>query len=532
MGYGSGGGGPPVGLQFNVTSCPAPFIDASLFPPIGGDISARFCAAPTPTLVCCLPCPISDWVFSDKFAHQASSANYVGILTLILNSVLLLTYIVLPEEKSHRHYLSIGLTLSLILLSIAFIIPLGTKPDECFNEITPDNMHTDMSCAWTGALFSLGFMGAVVWILLRSIWTALRIVFDFKRTELFKWVSISLGVGLPILFLVIVMPVAGFSYRLYNVCIPNGQAAFNSWFIWLLLFSALSTVILILTILYCLWKFALSALAKGRGGAGFGHVSSTSQDTTSSTGMAAPGSKPTVRAVRRKKRVEWARIKRVLYLQWRTILLAFVVLNETIFFGLVFVQQTAAIEQSSRGITASDAEWGLCLIETGGDVNACLPLSGGLGLSEPRVVATLLLAAVSSIPYRATVSVQDADQDRAQTLGIIVFLLMLRGSMFTGWYELMRNPRQLLKLFNPRRPSVGSQDFIMQGSPKHISLNMPLGSEEIERPLQSPNTQTRHALGLDHSVSGRGEHDLEEAKLHDEESLDEKGMRHEDKVLV
>ncbi len=248
-------------------------------------------------------------------------------------------------------------------------------------------------------------------VLLRSIWTALRIVFDFKRTELFKWVSISLGVGLPILFLVIVMPVAGVSYRLYNVCIPNGQAAFNSWFIWLLLFSALSTVILILTILYCLWKFALSALAKGRGGAGFGHVSSTSQDTTSSTGMAAPGSKPTVRAVRRKKRVEWARIKRVLYLQWRTILLAFVVLNETIFFGLVFVQQTAAIEQSSHGITASDAEWGLCLIETGGDVNACLPLSGGLGLSEPRVVATLLLAAVSPFPIKihARRKVQDTD---------------------------------------------------------------------------------------------------------------------------
>jgi len=123
-------------------------------------------------------------------------------------------------------------------------------------------------------------------------------------------------------------------------------------------------------------------------------------------------------------------------------------------------------------------------------------------------------------------------QRTSQTLGIIVFLLMLRGSMFTGWYELMRNPRQLLKLFNPRRPSVGSQDFIMQGSPKHISLNMPLGSEEIERPLHSPNTQTRHALGLDQSVSGRGEHDLEEAKMHDEESLDEKRARHEHEALV
>ncbi|TKA68698.1 hypothetical protein B0A55_08091, partial [Friedmanniomyces simplex] len=287
--------------------------------------------------------------------------------------------------------------------------------------------------------------------------------------------------------------------------------AFISWFVWLLLFSALSTVILILTILYCLWKFALSALAKGRGGGRARHVSSVSQDTTNSTGTAEPGMKPTKRAVSRKKRVEWARIKRVLYLQWRTILLAFVVLNETIFFGLVFSQQTAAIQHSSQGITTGHEAWGSCLVETSGDKNACLPLSGGLGLSEPRVVATLQLAA---------------------TLGIIVFLLMLRGSMFKGWYELMRNPRQLLKLFNPRRPSVGSQDFIMQGSPKHISLQMPLGSEEIEGPLQSPNTQTRQALGLDRAVDGHDDHDVEETKLHDEESLDEKRVRHEDEVLV
>lgn len=203
----------------------------------------------------------------------------------------------------------------------------------------------------------------------------------------------SLGVGLPLLFMAVVMPIAGVSYRLYNVCIPNGQLAFISWFIWLLVFSGLSTIILVVTILYCLWKFALSTFAKGR--AGVGHVSSVSQDTTNSTGTAQRGKKPTKRAVRWKKRVEWARIKRVLYLQWRTILLAFVVLNETIFFGLVFSQQTTAIEASSHGITPSDEAWGVCLIHTGGDKNACLNQSGGLGLSEPRVVATLQLAVVS-----------------------------------------------------------------------------------------------------------------------------------------
>ncbi|KAK3635706.1 hypothetical protein LTR56_014582 [Elasticomyces elasticus] len=509
MPYGGGGGGPPVGIVVNVTSCPPPFIDATLFPPVGGDIGARFCAAPNPALLCCLPCPISDWVFSDTFKHQAPTANYVGILTFVLNILLLLTYIVLPEEKSHRHYLSVGLTVSLILLSIAFIIPISTKPDQCFNEITPDSMHSDLSCAWTGALFSVGFMGAVVWILLRSIWTALRIVFDFKRTDIFKWVSISLGVGLPLLFMAVVLPVAGVSYRLFNVCVPAGRLAFISWFVWLILFSGLSTIILILTIVFCLWKFALSAIAKGRGRGNSGHVSSVSQDTTNSTGTAEAGKKPTRRAARRKTRVEWARIKRVLYLQWRTILLAFVVLNETIFLGLVFSQQTGAIEASSHGITPADEAWGVCLIQTGGDKNACLDKSGGLGLSEPRVIATLQLAA---------------------TLGIIVFLLMLRGSMFTGWWEIIRNPRLILANFGRRRASVGSQDFIMQDTPKHMSLPMALGSDEVEQPL-SPNAQTRHALGMDHAVDRHDEHDMEEVKLHDEESLDEK-VRHEDEKMV
>jgi hypothetical protein len=46
---------------------------------------------------------------------------------------------------------------------LAFTIPLGTKPDMCFDEITPNGMHEDMSCAWTGALVMAGGIGSVVW---------------------------------------------------------------------------------------------------------------------------------------------------------------------------------------------------------------------------------------------------------------------------------------------------------------------------------------------------------------------------------
>lgn len=114
-----------------------------------------------------MPCPATDWAYSDDFNKQSLIANYVSLASLVLNILLLLSFIVLPEEKSHRHYMSIGLTVSLILMNIAFVIPLGTKPDYCYNDITPNDLHTDLSCGFTGALVEAGAMGVVVW----STWT-------------------------------------------------------------------------------------------------------------------------------------------------------------------------------------------------------------------------------------------------------------------------------------------------------------------------------------------------------------------------
>lgn len=130
------------------------------------EISGRLCTninQGLSTLSCCLPCPRTDWVYSDDFQDRTRIANYVSIISLVLNTFLLVTFIVLPREKSHRYYLSIGLTASLILIAIAFVIPLGTNTDFCHNAITPHNLKTDASCGATGVILELGAMGAVVW---------------------------------------------------------------------------------------------------------------------------------------------------------------------------------------------------------------------------------------------------------------------------------------------------------------------------------------------------------------------------------
>lgn len=114
---------------------------------------------------------------------------------------------------------------------------------------------------------------------------------------------------------------------------------------------------------------------------------------------------------------------------------------------------------------------------------------------------------------------------------------MLRWSMITGWIELLKNPRQLLSAFTHRRPSVGSQDFIMQSTPKHMSLTKQLGSEK-QTPL-SPATETRAVLGSrtvqpfrpSESVAETEEDKIEEEMERiDAEELAE--ARKEDRVMV
>ena len=301
----------------------------------------------------------------------------------------------------------------MILIAIAFIIPLGTKPDFCHNAITPKNLHTDSSCAATGVFVEAGAMGAVVWsecpiittqwvmvltlisVCLRSIWTALRIMADFQRIELFKNISIGLGVGLPILFLAISLPITGVSYSLGNVCIPANPSALPTWFAWIIIFAAISWIIQVVTIVYCLWRFASFSLA------GPSHSTEASQNSIPSVSSGGTSQTPQLQqkplTPARRKRIAWRKVRSILVLQWRSIVMAFLVVNLTIYFALVFIQHTVANKAQFRtnDVTGADLEWIACLMANDGDKQKCRHGGHGLGVSEGRVAGTLILASVS-----------------------------------------------------------------------------------------------------------------------------------------
>ena len=231
-------------------------------------------------------------------------------------------------------------------------------------------------------------------VLLRSIWTALRIMANFERVELFKRISVVLGVGLPILFLAISLPMTGVSYRLGNVCVPNDPSALATWFAWLITFAAISWIIQVVTIVYCMWKFARSSLAGPNHGTSASRASDTTEMTTSE--FVQPPEKKVLTPARR-RRIAWRKIRNVMVLQWRSIVMAFTVVNLTIYFSIVYVQQAATTRSSfgTADISAPDFLWIACLMANGGNKNECLHGATGLGLSESRAIGTLVLASVS-----------------------------------------------------------------------------------------------------------------------------------------
>jgi hypothetical protein len=109
-------------------------------------------------------------------------AAWINVPSLICMVLMLITFAVLPEKQSHKHYLSVGLCgglaifsvsaptllmeylqLTSILFQMAFVIALGSNPDICYNDITPKDMYSSTACGFSGGFFIAGTLFASAW---------------------------------------------------------------------------------------------------------------------------------------------------------------------------------------------------------------------------------------------------------------------------------------------------------------------------------------------------------------------------------
>lgn len=332
-------------------------------------------------LTCCLPCPMTDWTYSSAFNTVGVVAEWLAVASLICCVFLLLSWAVLPIDKTHRHYLSICVTIAVCFINLGFVIPLAGRPDQCYDRITPNDMHTSSVCGASGTFIVLGGWAGVLWVFLRSLSLHLQICWQVVVGRSFMWFAQVTGWGIPAVGIVLALTLSGVSFRFGNTCHINHHNSLADLWIPLLVFAGFTIIIQFATFGYCI-KVYLASLADNNA------------TTENSAGL--PSYTNSIRTMT--PRQAYRRVRRVIQLQWRGITIVLIIICDVIFFAIVFVFQDNTLQDIQNNTTVA-TPWIECLVLTGGDKNACLDKASGFVVNVATIGAVLILLAVCPLPY-------------------------------------------------------------------------------------------------------------------------------------
>ncbi|QDS68236.1 hypothetical protein FKW77_010600 [Venturia effusa] len=383
------------------------------------DVDGRLCAKVDSLPgkpICCLPCPATDWVFPERFQ----------------------TWYRISESIS-----AVGL--------LAFVVPLGVKPNQCFDEITPNNMNTSLTCAFSGAFIVGGALAVTVWVCVRALSMHLQICWDIVPGLTFFYVSQAAGWGAILLLFAVTMTVTGVSFRFGDACHVNAHQAMRDFWGPLLAVSSAAGLIQIGTFLYCGKVYLREVFRDDRPESGVSSgvptYSASSLRTTSA-------------------RAVWQRVRKVLWLQWRSVTIVVFLLSDAAFLAIVWVQLDHAIAAVQAGKLESVTPFLKCLTANAKERDKCFHLGQDALVSEGVAIASLVLLSLT---------------------GVQTGLMMSQTSMFVGWYELFLakfgGKREFVSL-DAKRYSQDARTFELMragGSPRTVLTDAP-DSPELYKP--------------------------------------------------
>ena len=264
-------------------------------------------------------------------------------------------------------------------IQLGFVIPLAARPDQCFDDITPNSMQSSSICAASGTFLILGGWAGVLWVFLRALSLHLQICWQVVVGRNFMWFSQIVGWGIPILGIILAIVFSGVSFRFGSTCHINHKNSLADLWIPLLVFAGLTIIIQFATFGYCI-KVYLASLA---------------DNSASTEGSGLPSYTNSIRTMTPKQ--AYRRVRRVIELQWRGIAIVLIIVTDVVFFSIVFVFQDKTVEAVMHDQTLA-RDWIICLAMKGGDKNACLDMAGPLVVNMPTVGAVLFLLAVNHHP--------------------------------------------------------------------------------------------------------------------------------------
>ncbi|KNG46500.1 g protein-coupled receptor : secretin-like protein [Stemphylium lycopersici] len=353
-------------------SCPAPFYDESRFG--------------------------FDGCFNTTY-QVAEALNVVGLICLVF---LLISYMVLPAEKTRRHYLSYCLIIAAMFMELGFVIPFGAQPEQCYDEITPNDMYSSLTCAFSGAFLISGGLSMAVWIFIRALSMHLQICWDVTPGKKFFYWAQGLGWSIAAAFFTITITITGVSFRFGDVCHVNAEYSMKDFWGPLLAIAGAAMVIQVATFVYCIKVYLQNMFSDEK------------TETQSSAGL--PSYTTSIQT--RSAKAVYRRVRKVLYLQWRGITIVVFILVDVIFFSIVFIWLNSATSHATENLEEIIPYVKCLMTEYQSNLEACFPLGQDIAIDQSTVTAILIMLSIA---------------------GLQVFFLLWRWSMMSGWRDFVRS---------------------------------------------------------------------------------------------
>lgn len=319
-------------------------------------------------------------------------------------------------------------------VQLGFIIPFGSQPDQCYDEITPNDMYTSLTCAFSGAFIIAGGFSITVWIFIRALSMHLQICWDVMPGKRFFYGAQALGWGVCAILFTVTITFTGVSFRFGDACHVNSTHSMADFWGPLLTIAGLATLTQLATFAYCINVYLRNMWSDDK------------TETQSSAGLPSYSSSMRTRSAR----AVYRRVRKVIWLQWRGILIVIFILVDVIFFSIVFVFLDASARHLHDDVKQS-LPWLYCLIQHPNERELCFDLAQKDFVNQSTVTAVLLLLSLG---------------------GIQVFFLLTRISIFPAWIDFFRNrfskKREFVSL-DARRFSSDARTFellkVQQSSP-------------------------------------------------------------------
>ena len=216
----------------------------------------------------------------------------------------------------------------------------------------------------------------------------------------------------------IALPVTGVSYRFGNTCHINHEKALQDYWGPLLAFAVVSTILQFATFGYCIKVY----------------IKSLFDDTaTSDNSSGLPTYNSSVRTVTATQALR--RIKKVVALQWRSIIIVLIIIVNVTFLAVIFISMDRAVLAAKKDVSKAQP-WIICLVMNGGDKTKCLAKAGSLIKNESTVMAALLLLSVRF----PTLWLSYARANFFKLNGFWTWLFLGRTSIVHAWIHLIRRP--------------------------------------------------------------------------------------------